>query len=271
MVSKRTQEAQDGPDLAGQHGPTFLQIAAILSREIEDGKLSGYLPTERELCERFGVSRTTVRRALATSKEEGLIAPSWGRGWQVASSPLSEPPNALLSFSELARRRGLTPRSKVLMVEQRRATLDEAEELRVTPGSYLLVLERLRLLNDVPTVLQSSRLPLERLDGMPPVEQLDFENCSLYDLLQEQCGVVAYQARYTVEARAASERDASLLEIALGSPLLCARQVTFDRNSKPIEQHWSAYPHDRYRFEATLKRPRAEGSIADSAERGDRK
>lgn len=258
MTSKRAEGAQAGPELAGQSGPTFLQIAAILGREIEEGKLSGYLPAERELSERFGVSRTTVRRALGASQEDGLIAPSWGRGWYVASSPLSEPPNALLSFSELARRRGLTPRSKVLRVEERRATLDEAEELQVTPGSYLLVLERLRLLNDVPTVLQSSHLPLERLDGMPPATQLDFENCSLYDLLQERCGVVANQANYIVEARAATEHDATLLEITPGSPLLCARQITFDPQSKPIERHWSVYPHDRYRFEATLKRPRAE-------------
>ncbi|MBO0730505.1 MAG: GntR family transcriptional regulator [Acidimicrobiaceae bacterium] len=267
MVSQRAEEVRGGAGLSGQAGPTFLQIAAIIRHEIEEGKLAGYLPTERELSERFGVSRTTVRRALAASQEDGLIGPSWGRGWYVASSPLSEPPNALLSFSELAKRRGLTARSKVLKVEERRATLDEAEELQVTPGSYLLVLERLRLLNDVPTVVQSSHLPLERLDGMPPAAELDFENCSLYDLLQECCGVVAYQAHYVVEARAAGERDASLLEIAPGSPLLCARQITFDPQSKPIERHWSVYPHDRYRFEATLKRPRPERPVGENGTR----
>lgn len=236
--------------------PKFIQVAGIIAGQIAEGQLRGRLPTERELCEHFSVSRVTLRRALSTLAGNGHVRASWGRGWYVVREPISEPPNVLLSFTELAEARGLVPSTKVLGLLTRPATLDEAEVLRVAPGSGLLVLERLRFLDSVPVVLQRSHLALARLEGLAEaLGSLDLTQVSLYRILEERWGTVAARADYVVEARAASGAEAELLDVVPGSPLLRATQVTFDLDGYPFERHWSSYPGDRYRFEASLLRP----------------
>jgi len=219
--------------------PKFMQVAADLGAQIDQGHLSGRLPTERELCHHFSVSRVTLRRALSTLAESGHIRASWGRGWYVVREPISEPPNALLSFSELASGKGLLSSTRVLHVETRPA-----------------VLERLRFLDSVPAVLQRSHLALARVEGLAEVlSSLDLTHVSLYRLLEERWGLVAARADYVVEARSATATEAELLDVAPGSPLLQATQTTFDPENNPFERHWSTYPGDRYRFEARLLRP----------------
>jgi GntR family transcriptional regulator len=236
--------------------PRFRQVATALTHAIAGGEITDRLPTERALCEQFDVSRVTLRRALASMAETGLITPSWGRGWYVTKEPLSEPPNALLSFTELAEQRNLTPSARLLGHARRSASLDEASILHIAPGSDLLQLDRLRLLDDVPIVLQRSLLALARLHGLPSdVETLDLERASLYSILEERCLVFPTRANFTVEARGADNNEAHLLNIPQGSPTLCTTQVTFDQHGEPFEQHWSVYPHDRYRFQATLVAP----------------
>jgi DNA-binding GntR family transcriptional regulator len=113
-------------------------------------------------------------------------------------------------------------------------------------------------MDGVPTVLQSSRFALARLGGLPEdLRSLDLAHESIYRVIERLCGVIAARADYTVEARSATAREAQLLEIPTGTPLLHTTQVTFNQHGEPFELHWSAYPHDRYRFQATLVRPTA--------------
>lgn len=245
--------ASDGP---ADSWPKFMQVAQVVASQIEKGQLTGRLPTERELCEHFSVSRVTLRRAFSTLADSGQIRASWGRGWYVVREPVSEPPNALLSFTELAQARGLTPSTKVLGLSTETVTLDEADLLRVAPGSRVLALERLRFLDSVPVVLQRSHLVLARIEGLAEaLSSLDLTQLSLYRLLEERWGIVAARADYVVEARPSGDAEAELLDVAPGSPLLQATQVTFDQEGNPFEHHWSNYPGDRYRFEASLVRP----------------
>ena len=150
-----------------------------IAEEIANGALKpgDRLPVERSLCDQFGVSRATVRRALRALANDGLIESHVRRGSFVASSPLSEPPNVLISFAEMAAARGFTVTNRVLHTEVRPATIDEAEELHVAPGSNVFVLERLRLLEGKPVVHEVDRVPLIRAPG---AEAVDYEQESLY-------------------------------------------------------------------------------------------
>lgn len=234
----------------GAPEPLFVGISRAIADDISTGRLDGRLPTEQSLCDRFGVSRMTVRKALGAVADQGLITPSWGRGWYVTDAPLSEPPNSLLSFTELARERGLEPSSRVLTARARPANADEADVLEVAPGAQIYELERLRLLDGVPAARQLSYLPLTK---MPKLDPEVLSAGSVYEAL-EAAGVVATRADYAVEARAADAISAELLEVEPGTSLLWAMQTTYGKTGGVIEYGWSAYVGDRYRFRATLVR-----------------
>jgi DNA-binding GntR family transcriptional regulator len=107
------------------------------------------------------------------------------------------------------------------------------------------------------------------LPGDPEV--LALAETSLYEIVERVCGTIATRAHYVVEARAAYHREAELLNIAIGSPILLTTQVTFDQHHEPFELHWSVYPHDRYRFQATLTRPANHRRVAAAGRRPETK
>lgn len=228
----------------------FRQIARIIAGQIANGEMArgSRLLSERDLGKHFNVSRVTIRRALVELQERGLIEPEGARGWFVTSA-LGEP-NALMGFSEMARARGLVPRSRVLNAEIRTATLDEAERLGIAPGAKLFELERVRLLDDVPVAHERSRVVL---DLAPDVARADFQMTSLYDELRK-FGVVAHSADYVLQAASADEREAEVLDVSLGSPLLIATATAHMQNGKAMELSHSVFRSDRYRFRTTLFR-----------------
>jgi len=223
-----------------------------LADEIERGGRSAgsRLPPERALAEHFRVSRVTLRRALDELAHAGLVARS-GAGWVVASPAIGEPPNALMSFSEMAASRGLTAGGRVLERDQRPATIDEAEALGLAPGASLFELERLRSMDGVPILIDRTRIPLSLAPGL---DDVDLEETSLYEVLERRYGMRPTRARFAVEAIAADERRAELLGLEPGQPLLRCQQQTEDGSGRMIELCEMVYRGDRYRFRATLVR-----------------
>lgn len=244
-----------GSDLvaAEDHVPLYLRAALRLRRDIVGGRLveGQRIAPERALAEQLGVSRLTVRKALRELFDEGLIAPSVGRGWVVAGGRVGEPPDALLSFSELGKMKGLHASSRVVSMEVRPASVNEAELLGVVAGSELLHLERVRLLDELEIALHRVRVPLARA---PRLDEREFTTESLYGVLQETYGIVPCRSDCTIEALPASADVAELLKIAPGYPILRFSQVTFDNERKPFELSQMHYRGDRYRFQATLLR-----------------
>jgi DNA-binding GntR family transcriptional regulator len=180
------------------------------------------------------------------------------RGWAVAGPRVGEPPNELMSFSEMAAARGLTPAARVLGANVRAASLDESDVLGIAPGAAVFELERVRSMDGVPILVDRSLIPHALVAG---IERTDFASASLYDTLQERFGLRPTQARFSVEAVAADGRDAEALEVEIGQPLLRCQQVTEDANGRAIESCEMRYRGDRYRFRATLVRaPVAGGS-----------
>jgi GntR family transcriptional regulator len=244
--------ASSDPEVLDRLQLRYQRVREALEGEIARGGRSpgSRLPPERALAQHFEVSRVTLRRALAELERSGVVERD-GSGWSVTGPRVGEPPNALMSFSEMAAARGLTPGARVLDRSERPATIDEAEELGLAPGAPLFELERLRTMDDVPILIDRTVIPLAIVPGIATEE---LEGASLYVVLEERFGIRPTRARFEIEAVPADERRARLLELQPGEPLLRCRQRTEDAAGRPIELCEMVYRHDRYRFRATLVR-----------------
>lgn len=237
--------------------PLHHRVRDAIAEQIRSGAIppGARLQSERDLADRMGVSRVTIRRALDALAEDGLVKVARGSGRFVSDPALAEPPNALLSFTELGAARGLEASSQVRSARVRPATLEEAEVLGTAPGSELFELERLRMLDGVAVALDHTRVPLALAPSLPTV---DFRTASLYAVL-DAAGARLVRADYTTEAVAADAAQARELGIALGDPLLFATTTSYDRADRIVELGETAYRCDRYRFRATLVRRRQQG------------
>lgn len=236
--------------------PLWIQVINLINHEIATGVLKpgSRLPPERELCQQLSISRVTLRKALSQLVEDGVLSASHGRGWYVAQAPApgKDFPNNLESFSETAHRMGLAASSTVLRAETKAATLDEAEELGVAPGTPLFHLERVRLLDDVPIAVDVTRLPASIA---PSLEAVDFATASFYEALAD-AGIEPFRADATIEAREAKGAVAEHLGLELGKPVLVMRQVAVDQSERPLFVSTITYAGERYRLRTHFARTR---------------
>ncbi|MBA3414276.1 MAG: GntR family transcriptional regulator, partial [Chloroflexia bacterium] len=191
--------------------PLYRQIAADLRRQIEDGELrpGDPVPSEQALVERFGVSRGTVRQARATLRADGTIGGSQGKPLAVHGATLTQPLGELISFSAWVRSLGKQPSGRVLHLSAAPAAADLAEQVGVAAGGTVYHLERLRLADDEPLMMERTCFP-EAIGRL--LVGIDLDRESVYAALAA-CGIVVASARHRIDAIAADAEDAALLGV----------------------------------------------------------
>lgn len=232
--------------------PLYQQLKQLLEAEIVRGALPPHapLPSERELSERHGISRMTARQALVELIQEGRLYTRAGKGTFVAEPKISQSVQALTSFSDDMRSRGLVPTTRVVRRDMTPANAVVAHHLQLAEHTPVVCLERLRLANGEPMALETAFL---HFTGMELLLTLDLGG-SLYALLQQEFKVVPTEAFQEFEARLAQPHERTLLHVAEGAPILILQRTTFDTLQHPFEYVLSAYRGDRYRFGARLVR-----------------
>jgi GntR family transcriptional regulator len=231
-----------------------VQLKELVVEQIEHGSwLPGdRLPSEAELCERFGVSRTVVRQALTELVHEGHIVREQGKGSFVAQPKISEGlVQRLTGFHEDMAQRGLRPTSKVLRQEVVPASPALARYLEVEPRSELIVIDRLRYVRGEPLVLVTTCIPRQLC---PQLLDVDLQHRSLYDVLRQEAGIVITRGQRWIEAVAATARQASLLAVRKGAPLIRLESVSYQADGIPVEYYDAIHRSDRARFEVDLVR-----------------
>ncbi len=217
------------------------QIAALMA-DLEPGSP---MPTERELAASFETSRTTVRQALAALAADGRIARTQGSGTFVAE-PDRVYVHQMTSYSEDLRAQGRVPASRILGITHDSATAEVATALDLRSAAKVHRVERLRLVDEEPLALEIAHLP-----GRLPRLRAELERRgSLYDTLREVFDVTLAQAEDVVETGLASPREAQVLGVDVGAPMLVIRRTARDSDGKPVEYTRSVFRGDRFRFVA---------------------
>jgi GntR family transcriptional regulator len=229
-------------DVPSRFVPRYYEIELSLRARIAGLKPDDPLPSDAMLCEEFGVSRMTARNAVQRLTQEGIVYRVPGRGTFVAEPPVHRQAGNLLSFTEEMRRRGRTPSSRVLSLELREPRPAEASQLRSEPGAQVVALVRLRLADGEPMALEEA---VFRGALAPLLMAADLEQGSLHTTLVEG-GHVPTRGRARLGAEAAGSRDAELLGVRAGSPLLVEKRMICDPEGRPLELCESRYPGDRY-------------------------
>lgn len=242
--------------------PKYQSIHDALLVIIEGLPAGSAMPTERELCQTYAVSRATVRQALGQLEIEQRIYRRQGKGTFVANSKI-EQRLELMSHTEGMRASGISPSSKLIDVRRVAAGSDVAARLGLTAKAEVLRIERLRLADGDPIAIEVVFLSAARFDGITAVLS---DSASLYQLLSSNYGVELASAEETIEAVVAEGREAGLLRCQAGMPLLMLSRRTLDTSGQPIEFVRSLYRGDRYRFQTGLRRPE-QGTTIDAPAR----
>lgn len=230
----------------------YVQLREILRTYIAESCPPGSaLPSERDLAERFGLARMTVRQAIDALVGEEVIERVVGLGTFVRR-PKVDLQVKLTSYSEEMQRRGMVPAAKVLSFEQIGASAFLARELQVEEGTPLIRFRRLLLADGEPMSVDENFIPAHRVPGL-----LDQEPpTSLYNVLSEQFGLVMEWGEDMIEATAASPSTARLLDVEVGSPLLKIQRHAFVARAM-VDYSVSYYRADRYKLWVPLQRPGA--------------
>lgn len=190
------------------------------------------IPSERELCAMFDVSRTTVRTAIGRLVAEGVLQRDQGRGTYVAEAKVQQGLVATRSFSDGVARTGARPSSRLLERGLVAAPADVASDLEIEIGAPVIYLERLRLVDDRPLVLDRAYFRSE----FEALLDADVERGSVWELLATAYGVSAERARETIEITSLGPEEARLLGEQVGAASFHIHLVTFDRLDRPIER-----------------------------------
>ncbi|GAB4068071.1 phosphonate metabolism transcriptional regulator PhnF [Ancylobacter sonchi] len=220
------------------------QIAERIEADISEGRLKpgARLPTEAELAERFGVNRHTLRRALATLTDQGLVEATPGRGTFVKEPPLRYPISPRTRFSEIVSGEGRAPGGRVIASQVEAATPDIATALRVAPGTQVLRLDMLREADNVPLTIGTHWYIAERC------RDLDLIAAATGSVTRalEALGLGDYRRLETrITARLADEEERTLLALPPGRAVMVVESINGDPQRRPLQFTRARFSADR--------------------------
>jgi GntR family transcriptional regulator len=232
----------------------YMQIADSLAQDIASMRLKAFdrLPTESELMKRFGVSRVTVRQAIARLTREGLAVSKQGKGSFVAGPVVQHELEELRGFYDTLVAQGHAPQTDLLAFGPARTPADVGRLLR-TGGQQAVYLKRIYSLHRRPFALARAWLP-------PEAQRVTWGEAvrnPLYAILQHLLGFRVVRAEVGIVARQADAEELELLALQARSPVLVMERTSYSRAGDVLEVSRFSVRPENYRFHLSVEGPLA--------------
>ncbi|MEQ8672741.1 MAG: GntR family transcriptional regulator [Aggregatilineales bacterium] len=234
--------------------PLYVQIAEHLREYLDskDAHPGDQLPGESEFCRIFDVSRTVIRQALDELERDGLIIKKKGKGTFVAEPKLEETWfQKLTGFHQHYASRGYKLHSTVLQQDMISATLKIAQRLNVREDDEIVVIKRLRFVNDEPIAIATTYTPFKLF---PKLLDADLSNQSMYGFLRSEYDIEIARGIRAFEAVLANKVEAEMLNVEEGAAMLLLDSVSYLVDGTPFEYYKALHRGDRSRFELEVSR-----------------
>lgn len=232
---------------AARKQPLYDQLVDLLSDKIQNEMHPGdALPSERDLAETYGLSRTTVRLAMSELEELGLVTRKHGKGTFVSS--VSRDTTDLMgtySFTDQMRSLGRVPHTEVIDFEVREASKFVAQNMDLRLGEAVFRMRRLRTADGVPMMLERTYMPVKVFDGLT---QRMVKSKSLYEIVEQDFRMKIKTAEEAFGARAARPDEARLLKIDEDAPVLHLVRTTYNSKNVVIEYTRSVARADMFEY-----------------------
>ena len=244
--------AAPAPGAGATFSPLYQQIKRLLTRSLQEGewKPGELIPSEIELAARYKVSQGTVRKAIDALAAENLLVRRQGRGTFVATHHEAR---AQFRFLRLVSENGapVHPESRFLDCKRVRAPSDIARQLELKAGDAVVVVRRLLLIEERPTILDEIWLHGALFKGLTAERLAEYKG-PMYGLFESEFGVRMIPATEKLRAVAAAADTAHLLAVAPGAPLLSVERVSLTYGDRPVEVRRGLYVTFRHYYENEL-------------------
>lgn len=212
--------------------PLYVQLMEELETSIRNGvyKPGDKIMTEAEMAKEYGVSLITVRKAVGSLMEKGLVVRKQGKGTFVTKPKFSRNMRKLQSFTEMCEQMGVKPGARVLENRLTAADKKVADRLGIEPGSNVVYISRLRLADGEPVQVEKSYFPLKYAFLLDE----DLNNGSMFECLKEKAGAKVASSEKMIELCRATAEEAALMDVKKGDYLLFVKSTAYDENGEPM-------------------------------------
>lgn len=229
----------------------YVQIYKVLKERIEAKiyQANSLMPSENELTEEFKVTRITVRNALKKLKEEGLIFTEKGKGSFVKSRQIEQSLFKFYSFGRDYAQKGFE--TKTMVISSKIVIADDkiSKALEVKEGQEVYEIIRLRMIADIPALLETSFIPVQLA---PAIISFNLAVLSIYDLLETEYGLKILKAKEYLNPAVTDKQQSELLEVKKNTPVFVTERVTYSRDKVPMELRLSVIRSDVFKFSIEL-------------------